>query len=51
LPKREQQLEKALKENEELVHENDCLKRENEHLSQLAEEGIRLKNLLQEYID
>jgi hypothetical protein len=48
---RQKALEKALEENEELVHENDCLKRENEHLSQLAEEGIRLKNLLQEYID
>jgi len=48
---REKALQKALKQNEELVHENDCLKRENEHLSQLAEEGIRLKNLLQEYID
>lgn len=48
---REKALQKALQENEELVHENDCLKRENEHLSQLAEEGVRLKNLLQEYID
>jgi hypothetical protein len=48
---REKALQKALQENEELVHENDCLKRENQHLSQLAEEGVRLKNLLQEYID
>jgi hypothetical protein len=48
---REKALQKALQQNEELVHENDCLKRENEHLSQLAEEGVRLKNLLQEYID
>lgn len=48
---REKALQKALQQNEELVHENDCLKRENQHLSQLAEEGVRLKNLLQEYID
>jgi len=50
-------LEKALKENEELVHQkdelihqNEILTQENEHLSKLAEEGVKLKELIEEYL-
>jgi len=58
-------LEASLKENQELSeandrlreqlqevsHERDLLDEENKHLSRLAEEGVKLKDLLQEYID
>ncbi|RWS10364.1 Geminin-like protein [Dinothrombium tinctorium] len=44
-------LENALKENENLVHENELLKAENAHLQQLADNGMKLAQLVSESVD